>query len=114
MEHEETKASTYDPHQLGHFRIRAKLKEQDNSSLSKAREKINALSAKQAHRWSPGHIGGDLLEDLCCQLHSTEENRATTSPGAFFPSWTADASFVMDNGPSPRTPARFEKLGLCC
>ncbi|KAI0482841.1 hypothetical protein GGR56DRAFT_670675 [Xylariaceae sp. FL0804] len=28
--------------------IRAKLKEQDNSSLNKAREKINALSAKQA------------------------------------------------------------------
>lgn len=33
---------------LSLYEIRAKLKEQDNSSLMKAREKINALAAKQA------------------------------------------------------------------
>jgi hypothetical protein len=33
---------------LSLYEIRAKLKEQDNSSLLKAREKINALAAKQA------------------------------------------------------------------
>ncbi|CAJ2501824.1 Uu.00g046770.m01.CDS01 [Anthostomella pinea] len=34
---------------LSLYEIRAKLKEQDSSSLMKAREKINALAAKQAH-----------------------------------------------------------------
>ncbi|KAI1383234.1 uncharacterized protein F4822DRAFT_69558 [Hypoxylon trugodes] len=34
---------------LSLYEIRAKLKEQDNSGLMKAREKINALAAKQAH-----------------------------------------------------------------
>lgn len=33
---------------LSLYDIRAKLKEQDNSSLQKSREKINALAAKQA------------------------------------------------------------------
>ncbi|KAF2968171.1 hypothetical protein GQX73_g5451 [Xylaria multiplex] len=35
---------------LSLYEIRAKLKEQDNSSLMKAREKINALAAKQQHQ----------------------------------------------------------------
>ncbi|KAH8675633.1 hypothetical protein BX600DRAFT_507853 [Xylariales sp. PMI_506] len=35
---------------LSLYEIRAKLREQDNSSLQKAREKINALAAKQAQR----------------------------------------------------------------
>jgi hypothetical protein len=34
---------------LSLYEIRAKLKEQDNSSLMRAREKINALAARQAH-----------------------------------------------------------------
>lgn len=33
---------------LSLYEIRAKLKEQDSSSLQKAREKVNALAAKQA------------------------------------------------------------------
>ncbi|KAI0107472.1 hypothetical protein GGR51DRAFT_515607 [Nemania sp. FL0031] len=37
---------------LSLYEIRAKLKEQDNSSLQKAREKINALAAKQKHQTS--------------------------------------------------------------
>ncbi|KAI1286579.1 hypothetical protein F5Y03DRAFT_133721 [Xylaria venustula] len=35
---------------LSLYEIRAKLREQDNSSLIKAREKINALAAKQQHQ----------------------------------------------------------------
>ncbi|KAI0878953.1 hypothetical protein GGS24DRAFT_441426 [Hypoxylon argillaceum] len=35
---------------LSLYEIRAKLREQDNSSLQKAREKINALAAKQKHQ----------------------------------------------------------------
>ncbi|KAI1203051.1 hypothetical protein F5X97DRAFT_284725 [Nemania serpens] len=35
---------------LSLYEIRAKLKEQDNSSLMKAREKINALAAKQKYQ----------------------------------------------------------------
>ncbi|TGJ84862.1 hypothetical protein E0Z10_g3927 [Xylaria hypoxylon] len=35
---------------LSLYEIRAKLKEQDSSSLMKAREKINALAAKQQHQ----------------------------------------------------------------
>ena len=39
---------------LSLYEIRAKLKEQDSSSLQKAREKVNALAAKQA-QMSGGH-----------------------------------------------------------
>ncbi|KAI0428853.1 hypothetical protein F5Y09DRAFT_311919 [Xylaria sp. FL1042] len=35
---------------LSLYEIRAKLREQDNSSLMKAREKINALAARQQHQ----------------------------------------------------------------
>ncbi|KAI0189023.1 hypothetical protein F4808DRAFT_47949 [Astrocystis sublimbata] len=38
---------------LSLYEIRAKLKEQDNSSLMKAREKINALAAKQQQQQKP-------------------------------------------------------------
>ncbi|KAI1083214.1 hypothetical protein F5B20DRAFT_451390 [Whalleya microplaca] len=46
---------------LSLYEIRAKLKEQDNSGLMKAREKINSLAAKQQSQKSSG-LHGDRKE----------------------------------------------------